>query len=228
MCWRISTYILLLLSLCCSKANSQEAISRPTSATPARLPPAGRQAAPPRGNLTAQPKPATARHAITPRRETAGINRQPAKTPYSVWRMLEALILVVAGIFGAAKFFKSLGVGPFNPVGKIPNSVCEILGVTTIPHRHTLYLMRFGQRVLLVGSTGERLTVLSEIHEASEVASISQLCSASASREANADSFFGRLLNHAASSPNPDGPPIASETNARQELEDRLNAFAQS
>jgi flagellar biogenesis protein FliO len=226
---RVLWNLLHVLSLFCSQANSQDAPPRPGGQAQPLSPPAQRANAVTTHAAARQGSVAT-QNPISPRRDaTAGDrNSLPTKEPYSIWRMLGALILVVAGIFGVAKLFKSLGVGPFGPVRQIPGSVCEILGVTTIPHRHTLYLLRMGQKVLLMSSTGESLTVLSEITEPQEVASITHLCAATRVQESESPSFFSRLLNHASPPQNPDDQPVPPQPNARQELEARLNVFAQS
>jgi flagellar biogenesis protein FliO len=176
----------------------------------------------------ARPKTQSAHHPITPRRETAAGERALAPTSgSSPWKMLGALLFAVGGIFGVAKVLKSLGVGPQGAARPLPATVCEVLGIMPLPPRHSLYLLRLGQRVLLLGSTGERLTALSEVTDAEEVASLVEL-SQSAAETADTSSFFSRLLNHASSSQPVTQSSMSNETNARQELKARLDAFAQS
>ncbi len=97
-----------------------------------------------------------------------------------------------------------------------------------LPQRQTLYLLRMGQRVLLLGSTSENLTVLTEITEPDEVASMMKLCNSPDQAEPDSQSFFGRLLNHTSSPERTNSLTTSKESNARRELEAKLNAFAQS
>lgn len=219
---------LVLLLTWCSAANAQDVPSHPRTNAPARSSQISRPAASLATSSNEQKLEPSA-PAITPRREApqADRARASASAAYSPWKMLGALLLAVGGIVGVAKLLKSLGVGPLGSTKPLPASVCEVLGVTQLPPRQTLYLLKLGQRILLLGSTGERLTLLAEVNEPQEVASMMHL-SRSASEESSAPSFFSRLLNHASASKPTDNASDSDESSARRELEARLNAFAQS
>ena len=226
MSWRIA---LIFLLAWCNAASAQADLPHPQGTAPRQNP----QVRPPRsvpGTTSLPAKTGRSEPSITPRRETAFADR--ASTPTggssSPWKMLGALMLAVGGIFGVAKLLKSLGVGPYGPARQLPNSVCEVLGVTMLPQRQTLYLLRMGQRVMLLGSTSESLTVLAEITEPDEVASMMHLCNSPDKSEPDSQSFFSRLLNHASSPERTSNPPASKDSNARRELEAKLNAFAQS
>ena len=119
-------------------------------------------------------------------------------------------------------------LGPFGTMKPLPDSVCEVLGMTALPSRQTLYILRVGQRILLVGSTGENLSTLTEFTEPHDVASLVQLCNAEVqNRDGNA-SFFSKLLNQSFTAETTARPPSSEESTARQELEARLNSFANS
>jgi flagellar biogenesis protein FliO len=141
--------------------------------------------------------------------------------------MLGALLLAVGGIVAVAKLLKSLGISPLASANPLPGSVCQVLGVTQLPQRQTLYLLRLGRRILLLGSTGEHLTILSEMTDPEEVASILHLSQA-AGEESHAPSLFNRLLDQWSTSKPAESSAAPNESNARRELEDKLNAFAQS
>jgi flagellar biogenesis protein FliO len=219
---------LVLLLACCSSAKAQDAL--PHARTNAQ-PPASQAARPlaPSATSSRELSNASNRHPITPRRESS--QADPAKAlagkSYSPWRMLGALLLAIGGIIGVAKLLKSLGMSPLGSTKPLPGTVCEVLGVTQLPQRHTLYLLRLGRRILLLGSTGENLTILSEMTDPEEVASIVHL-SQPTGEESQAPSLFNRLLNQWSSSKPAENSSAPNESNARRELEAKLNAFAQS
>ncbi len=77
---------------------------------------------------------------------------------------LTCLILVLVGIAWVARRFWPGGIHIGRGTGPI-----RILARTGLPPRHTLYLIRVGRRILLVGVTGESISTLSEITDAEEV-----------------------------------------------------------
>lgn len=218
---------LVLLLMLCSPAIAQEGLLHPRANAPALSSQSPRPTAPSMA-IPEGARPESSEQAITPRRDSASPDRAlvPKSGSSSPWRMLGALLLAVGGIVGVAKLLKSLGVGPL-AARPLPGSLCEVLGVTQLPQRHTLYLLRLGQRILLLGSTGEHLTVLSETTDPEEVASMVKL-SQSASDLPDAQSFFSRLLSHQCSAKTTNDPSASTESSARRELEAKLNAFAQS
>ncbi len=202
----------LLLSWLCSSAYSQDS-------TPPK---------PANSRRTASQNAGNPQHLISPRRESAAAQEKARlkKEPFSIWRTLGVLTFVVAGIIGGVKVMKHLG--PFGTMKPLPSSVCEVLGMTTLPNRHTLYILRVGQRILLVGSSGENLSPLAEFTEPHDVASIVGLCTAETHSPNGNVSFFSKLLNQSFTAESTPPPASSNESTARQELEARLNSFANS
>lgn len=163
---------------------------------------------------------------ITPRRDISPDDRQSQSSvqSISIWKMLGVLMLAIAGIFGAAKLLKSWG--PFQAVNPLPNSVFAVLGHTTLPPRHTLYLVRIGQKVVLLGATNDNLTNLTEISDEKEIASLAHLCQVKS--ESEEDSMFSRLLKQVKPLGPEDNAATSNPSNARDELEARLKSFAHS
>ncbi len=208
----------LLLGLMCSSAFPQDALRGPANV---RQPESQKQI--PREPAAANAR--SRRQLISPRREPAAAEdaSRSKSQPFSMWRVLGVLTFIAAGIIGAVKAMKHLG--PFGAMKPLPDSACQVLGMTTLPNRHTLYALKVGQRILLVGSAGEHLSTLTEFTEPHEVASFTNLCRAEDPTDSESPSFFSRLLSQSFSSANRDA---SHESSARQELEARLNTFANS
>jgi len=214
----------LILCLCSGAAFSQEPLAPSArnqqasrvQQTPATSPPPGHRT----NTISSNP--------ITPRQTASETNResQAASAPYSLWKIFGALTIAVAGIFGVAKLFKTFG--PFSSVEPLPNAVCDVLGVMTLPPRHTLYFLRVGQRILVMNSSADGLANLAEISDPQEVASLTTLCRSKASPPSNDASFFNRVLNQIKGETSPDTPPLPHESDARQELEAKFQSFAHS
>ena len=82
---------------------------------------------------------------------------------------LLALALVVALIFGVRfvlKRFSALG-GPVGSSGAV-----EVLARSALSPKERLFVVRFGRRVLLLGSAPGGLTTLSEITDAEEISNL--------------------------------------------------------
>jgi flagellar biogenesis protein FliO len=124
---------------------------------------------------------------ITPRGETsqgesAGRSRLP-----SAGSVLSALAVVVLAIFGAARLWKAHGPKLASPV---PSGAAEVLGRCRIEARQSLYLVRLGSRVLVLGSSNGELSALSEVTEPAEVDLIVAQCRS----EGSGPSPFSRLF----------------------------------
>lgn len=124
---------------------------------------------------------------ITPRGETSdndGSKRSGLPTAGSV---LSALALVTLAIFAVARLWKLHG--PKLAVGA-PQAAAEVLGRCRIESKQSLYLVRLGSRILVLGSANGELTMLSEITDAAEVDLISAQCQSGG----GAASPFSRLF----------------------------------
>lgn len=210
---------LIFLCVGCGIAFAQEPAAQPRPKHP------GVRAQSP---IAAEPSANAAKNPITPRRTEANSERtnRPAAGSFSIWKMFGALIIAIAGILAASKLFKAFG--PFSPIRPLPDSVCAVLGVTTLPNRHTLYLMRVGRKVLLMSSTGEQLTNVAEFADPEEVAFLIAQCRPESEPTREEGSFFGRLLTQLKGEAEPQTPPLPSDSDARRKLEEKFQSFAQS
>ncbi len=87
--------------------------------------------------------------------------------------LLTALSVVVLLLLGLAKLFSKRN--PFAAPG-IPREAIDVLGRRTVDPRSSIYVVRVGTKVLLLGSSTNGLTTLSEVTDPIEVATITNLC----------------------------------------------------
>ncbi len=90
---------------------------------------------------------------------------QAAQEPGSgglLLKTLGAMLLVVGLIFGGAWGAKKLGFGNFNAKNADADVNLAILTSVSLGNGRTISTVRFGERVLLVGSTAQSFTLLGE------------------------------------------------------------------
>ncbi|MEZ6243784.1 MAG: hypothetical protein R3B57_12165 [Phycisphaerales bacterium] len=108
----------------------------------------------------------------------------------SAVRTLGALGLVVALILALAWAYKRVtggrALGRFG--ARAPSGLVEVLARYPLPPRHTLVVLRFGQRVLLVSQPGKggEPTTLCELDDPAEVAGVLEIVRESDGRSINA------------------------------------------
>ncbi len=89
------------------------------------------------------------------------------------WTTLGGLTAVLALVFLAAKVArKSIPTAHKT----LPAEVVQVLGRKALDYRHTVHLVRFGSRLLMVGVSQEGMTTLSEINDPVEIDYLSGLC----------------------------------------------------
>jgi flagellar protein FliO/FliZ len=95
------------------------------------------------------------------------------KTSGSWWTTMGSLLAVLALIYITAKVLKK-GL----PAGQrsLPAEVVEVLGRKSLDHRNAIHLVRFGSKILILGSSQAGLTSLSEISDPVEVDHLTALC----------------------------------------------------
>ena len=77
------------------------------------------------------------------------------------------LALLIGALLGVAYLFRRFGpggIGLLRPSGPI-----RILARSSLPPKHILYLIHVGDRILLVGSSGDHLITLTEISDPEEM-----------------------------------------------------------
>jgi flagellar biogenesis protein FliO len=89
------------------------------------------------------------------------------------WTTMGSLLAVVALIYLTAKVLKK-GLPASQP--SLPAEVVEVLGRKSLDHRNSLHLVRFGSKILILGSSQAGLTSLSEISDPGEVEHLTGLC----------------------------------------------------
>lgn len=85
-------------------------------------------------------------------------------------KTLGAMLLIVGLIFGGAWGAKKLGFGNFNPKNLADDVDLKILTSVSLGNGRTISTVRFGERVLLVGSTAQSFTLLAEEAKPEEAA----------------------------------------------------------
>lgn len=79
-----------------------------------------------------------------------------------LFKTLGAMLLVVGLIFGGAWGAKKLGLGNFSPKHAEDDVNLKVLTSVSLGSGRTISTIRFGERVLLVGSTAQSFTLLAE------------------------------------------------------------------
>lgn len=77
-------------------------------------------------------------------------------------KTLGAMLLIVGLIFGGAWGAKKLGFGNFNSKNSADDVNLTILTSVSLGNGRTISTVRFGERILLVGSTAQSFTLLAE------------------------------------------------------------------
>lgn len=110
---------------------------------------------------------------LTPRGEAPVDDSEQRSRLPAAGSVISALAVVLIIALAAARLWKAHG--PRLP-GGLPNSAAEVLGRCRIEQRQSLYLVRVGSKILVIGSGGGELTTLSEIADPAEVDLISGQC----------------------------------------------------
>jgi len=133
------------------------------------------------------------------------------------------LALVVVLILAAARMFRPKGSSV--PLSLSDDAV-QVLGRKAVDFRHTIHLVRCGSRLLVLGSSQDALSTLSEITDPIEVEQLVGLCKPSESA-AIADSF-GRFVRRFRAEAPADDRVDAEADPAILRLRERLSSNAPS
>jgi len=125
--------------------------------------------------------------------QSNGVDKDLRSQPHGVGltTLLTALSVVVFMLLGMAKLFSKRN--PFAAPG-IPREAVDVLGRRTVDPRSSIYVVRVGAKVLLLGSSTNGLTTLSEITDPIEVATISSLCRGAESDRTTFVDWYDSLL----------------------------------
>jgi flagellar biogenesis protein FliO len=94
----------------------------------------------------------------------------------------------------------------------LPAEVVQVLGRKALDYRHTIHLVRFGSRMLMVGTSQEGMRALSEITDPVEIDYLAGLCRPS--EPASVAGTFSQLFQRFQ---NPEPAPAESESHAELE-----------
>lgn len=108
--------------------------------------------------------------------------------------VLAALSFVILLILGLARLF--VRKNPYS-VGGVPQEAVDVLGRRTIDPRNSVYVIKVGSKIVLLGSSSNGMNTLSEITDPIEVATLSNLCRAEQSRHADSANWLTRLVQRA-------------------------------
>lgn len=110
---------------------------------------------------------------LTPRGETSVDDTDRRSRLPSTGSAIASLAIVLIVVLAALRLWKSVGPTVSNNVA---GSAAEVLGRCRIEQRQSLYLVRIGSRILVLGSGGGELTTLSEISDPAEVDLVAGMC----------------------------------------------------
>lgn len=110
--------------------------------------------------------------------------------PSTSWLVPVFLLVGLGGIWWFVRRRASGAAGG----GRI--KALDVIGKMPLAPRQTLYVVRLGRRVLLLGATGERVQTLSEVNDATEAAEI--IGATVQSRRESVSSQFSEILKSAA------------------------------
>ncbi|HUG93447.1 MAG TPA: flagellar biosynthetic protein FliO [Planctomycetaceae bacterium] len=169
--------------------------------------PASRRAAPVAGGAEVVAEQPLPRRAITRPSPRAAAAEAPAAgrlpTRGSWWGSLASLAAVLAMILVGARLWKKHG-----PLGRtgLPAEAVDVLGRRVLDPRQSIFLVRLGSRMLVLGSTPAGLSTLAEITDPVEVDLLAGFCRPAAGDAApDKPRRFAALFDRHASTP-PPGP----------------------
>jgi len=132
------------------------------------------EGAPAQANNVALPLPSA-------KRETAPPTFPPMERKGHWWSSLGSLALVLALIVLAARLFQSRSSS-----GNLPRGVVEVVGRCPLDAKQSLYVVRWGGRLLLIGGGPNGARTLSELSDAEEIERVAAICDSRAKRSLSA------------------------------------------
>ncbi|MDG2360170.1 MAG: flagellar biosynthetic protein FliO, partial [Planctomycetaceae bacterium] len=104
--------------------------------------------------------------------------------------ILAVLVVLLVFALGLAKLF--LKRSPYTITGLPPDAV-DVLGRRTVDPRNSVYILKVGSRLILMGSSPGGLSSLAEITDPIEVASLTNVCAASKQTGPDAAKWLSKL-----------------------------------
>lgn len=101
-----------------------------------------------------------------------------------------ALVVVLLFVLGLAKLF--LRQSPYAIRG-LPQEAIDVLGRRAVDPRNSIYMVKVGSRMILLGSSPSGLTSLGEITDPIEIAALANICAAAQQSRPDAAKWLGKL-----------------------------------
>jgi flagellar biogenesis protein FliO len=117
--------------------------------------------------------PFSADPAKTPIRRITDESGDNALKPRSSWTVWAMLVVIVGAAAGLSLWTRRGGVGGH---WKLPSTVFQVLGKSPVGPNQSVTLLRLGERVLLVSSSGPAIQTLAVVTDPVEVATITSEC----------------------------------------------------
>lgn len=156
---------------------------------------AGRENASPISTVLAVPQPN--QRPVTPLKRNSGlptVNDGQSTTGESggssAGAFLAVLVVLLVFALGLAKLF--LKRSPYAITGLPPDAV-DVLGRRTVDPRNSVYMIKVGSRLILMGSSPSGLSSLAEITDPIEVASLANVCAAAKQTGPDAAKWLSKL-----------------------------------
>ena len=108
----------------------------------------------------------------------------------SAGAFLAALVVLLLFVLGLAKLF--LKRSPYSITG-LPTDAVDVLGRRTVDQRNSVYMIKVGSRLILMGSSSNGLSPLAEITDPIEVASLTNVCAAAKQTGPDAAKWLSKL-----------------------------------
>jgi len=121
----------------------------------------------------------------------ASSDRESHESSSSAGSILAVMTVAVVFLLGivALLFRKS----PYSVQG-LPREAIDVLGRRTVDPRNSIYVVKVGGKMVLLGTSANGLTPLSEVTDPVEVAALASICSASGETASDVSGWFRRLL----------------------------------
>ena len=104
--------------------------------------------------------------------------------------MLAALVVGLLFVLGLAKLF--LKRSPY-AISGLPREAIDVLGRRVVDPRNSVYIVKVGSRMIVLGSSPGGLTSLADITDPIEVASLANICAAAQQSRPDAARWLSKL-----------------------------------
>ncbi len=151
----------------------------------------------PAPTVTARAATAFPERPVTPLKRTSALppvsdpasTKEPTGGP-SAGTFLAGLVVVLLFVLGIAKLL--LKRSPYS-IGSLPADAVDILGRRAVDPRNSVYMVKVGSRLILMGASPSGLSSLAEITDPIEIASLSNVCAAAKQTGPDAAKWLSRL-----------------------------------